>query len=211
MPVGTLTAIGAGIGAASGLAKGIGGALAAKQMFTPEDERRLAELQRQRERGQLGLSERERAALTAGARAEMAGRAQQTQADLTQRAVAAGLTGGGVNMRQLFLGEQAALEAQQAVKQQLAQEVTARDLAAAQAQRAEIAQLQGARAEAKAGVRRAIGEGIGAALGGVVPVVGQRFEAEIDLAKAGGPTVSELSSQARGTESTYSKRSRKKK
>lgn len=206
MPIGTLTAIGAGLGVAAGLGKGIGGALASRQMFTPEDERRLAELERQRERGQLGLSARERGALTAGSQAELAGQAASQQAAATQRAVAAGLTGGGVNMRQLFLGEQQQQEAQQAVKRQLAEEVTARDLAAAQAQRAEIAQLQAQRAEAKAGVRRAIGEGLAAAAGGVAPIIGQRFGAEIELAMAGKPSLRQLREQSGAKKNVYEKR-----
>ena len=56
MPIGTLAA---GVGLASaglGVAQNIGQAIAAKKSFSEEEERRLEELKRLREEGQLGLS-----------------------------------------------------------------------------------------------------------------------------------------------------------
>lgn len=212
MALGTLATIGLGLGAAGALTRGIGGAVAAKKSFTPEQEAELEKLLRQRAAGNLGLSRIEKARLQAQTKADEAAALRDVQATTLQAAAAQGASGGGVSGRDVFLRE---LAGQTAV--QGAQKASAERMGEAQAQaraedRARLKELQAAQAGAKAGVVQALTGGVAglADVGAAGLMQAQQQEFELELAKSKAPvaTLEELSIQAGGQGGTnpYSRR-----
>lgn len=153
MPVamGTLAAISAGLG----VAKGVGGAIAAKKSFSPEQEERMRELELLRESGQLGMSEADRQGLEASLMTQRSAGLRQAQTIGEQQRQAAGGSG-----RDLFLAEVAAQGAEQQARTQQAEIIAAQETAAQQAQQQELVALQNQEAQAKAAATAALTGGI---------------------------------------------------
>jgi len=153
MPVamGTLAAISAGLG----VAKGVGGAIAAKKSFSPEQEERMRELELLRESGQLGMSEADRQGLEASLMTQRSAGLRQAQTIGEQQRQAAGGSG-----RDLFLAEVAAQGAEQQARTQQAEIIAAQETAAQQAQQQELVALQNQQAQAKAAATAALTGGI---------------------------------------------------
>lgn len=135
-PISLTTAllVAGGLKAAGGIASGVGQARAAKKMMlSPEEQKRLAELQERQARGELGLTERDRGVMEQRFLAEQAGAQRELEAAALQQAAARGL-GGPISGREIFLAEQAEAGAEQEARQRqnLAVEEINRSEAAAQ-------------------------------------------------------------------------------
>jgi hypothetical protein len=158
MAIGTIAALGAA-SAGLGLAKGIGGAVAASRSFTPEQKRRLAELEGRRRRGELGLEEEERDLLEGQLASARGAALRQAEVQGAQARQAARASGAG---RDLFLAEVAGAEAQQQARAEGAKIIAEQEAAARQAQQQELAGLQAQQGAARAGVVSALTGGIAA-------------------------------------------------
>ncbi len=156
MPLGTLAAVSLGLGAAGALTRGIGGAIAAKQSFTDEQQRELDRLLRRRASGNLGLSPHERAQLEAKAKSQQSGALRDAQATALQSAAAQGAGGTGVSGRDVFLRELAGQSAVQQAAQQTAAATAEADMMAKEAQKQRISELDAAKAGRKAGMISAL-------------------------------------------------------
>jgi len=154
MPIGTMAALGIA-SAGLGLAKGVGGAIAAKKSFSPEMEERMRELERMRKSGQLGLSEADRQGLEASLATQRGAGLRQAQTISEQQRQAAGGSG-----RELFLAEVAQADAEQQARVAGAEIIGAQETAAKQAQQQELAALTSQQAQAKAGMWSALTGGI---------------------------------------------------
>lgn len=151
LSLGALAAIGAGLG----VAKGVGGAIAAKRSFTPEMEERMRELEMLRETGQMGLSEADRQALEASLATQRAAGLRQAQTMSEQQRQAAGGSG-----RELFLAEMAGAQAEQEARVAGAEIIAQQEAAATAAQQAEMAALQQQQAAAKSAAISALTGGL---------------------------------------------------
>jgi hypothetical protein len=138
-----------------GLAKGVGGAIAAKKSFSPEMEERMRELERLRESGQMGLSEADRQGLEASLATQRGAGLRQAQTISEQQRQAAGGSG-----RELFLAEVAQADAEQQARVAGAEIISAQETAAQQAQQQELAALQAQEAGAKAAAISALTGGL---------------------------------------------------
>ena len=165
----TLMAAQAGAGALGSATRGIGGALAARQMFTKEDRERLEELKRLEREGALGATEEELARVE-GLGASLRGATLRQQE--AQSAREAAMMGGAVSGRDIFLREQAKAQAGLEADEAIRTAMTEADVAARAAQEAEIKALQDARAAMRAAQIEAL---TGAAAG--------TFEAGADVAQ----------------------------
>lgn len=165
----TLMAAQAGAGALGSATRGIGGALAARQMFTDEDRERLEELKRLEREGALGATEEELARVE-GLGASLRGATLRQQE--AQSAREAAMMGGAVSGRDIFLREQAKAQAGLEADEAIRTAMTEADVAARAAQEAEIKALQDARAAMRAAQIEAL---TGAAAG--------TFEAGADVAQ----------------------------
>ena len=88
-PITLAALIGAGTQVAGGIATGIGKARAGKKMMlTPAQEKELEELQKRQQTGELGLTERQRGAMTQRFLAEQAGAQRELEAAALQQAAA---------------------------------------------------------------------------------------------------------------------------
>lgn len=157
MAVGTLTAIGAGLGAAAGLAKGIGGAVAARRSFSKEDEKRLQQLVRDRALGRLGLTERQEGEI----RSDLGGTVtsmQQATEQATLRGAAGAGTGAGA--RDVFLARLASQQQAAEAQRDVEREVARADAAERAAQQQELRALTAAKAESRAEAARALTGGL---------------------------------------------------
>lgn len=168
-PISLTTAllVAGGLKAAGGIASGVGQARAAKKMMlSPEEQRRLAELQERQARGELGLTERERGVMEQRFLAEQAGAQRELEAAALQQAAARGL-GGPISGREIFLAEQAEAGAEQEARQRqnLAVEEINRSEAAAQEAtiNAMVASQKAAEAQRIQGIATAVSLGFGAA------------------------------------------------
>jgi len=171
MAIGTLAAIGAGLGVAGGLARGIGGAVASRRSFSDEEERRLQQLVRQRAMGRLGLT----AAQEGEIRSDLGGSVAQAQAGAEQaalRGLAGRPEGAGpsAGARDVFLARMAGQQRTAEAQREVEREVQRADRVAADAQREELRALAAQRARARAGAVEALTGGIAqaAAAGGEV-------------------------------------------
>lgn len=155
MAIGTLAAIGAGLGVAGGLARGIGGAVASRRSFSDEEERRLQQLVRQRAMGRLGLTEAQEGEI----RSDLGGSVAQAQAG-TEQAALRGLAGGQAGARDVFLARMAGQQRTAEAQREVEREVQRADRAMADAQREELRALAAQRARARAGAVEALTGGI---------------------------------------------------
>jgi hypothetical protein len=159
MAVGTLTAIGAGLGAAAGLAKGIGGAVAARRSFSEEDEKRLQRLVRDRAMGRLGLTGRQEGEL----RSDLGGTVtsmQQATEQATLRGAAAAGAQGAAGARDVFLARMASQQQAAEAQRDVEREVARADAAERAAQQQELRALTAAKAESRAEAARALTGGL---------------------------------------------------
>jgi len=156
MAIGTIAALGLA-SAGLGLAKGIGGAVAAKRSFSEEDERRRRELQNLRQGGDLGMTPEERARLEGELTSARGAALRQAEVEGATARQAAQASGAG---RDLFLAEMAGAEAGQQARAEGAKIIAAQEVAARQAQQQELAALEQRKAAARAGVVSALTGGI---------------------------------------------------
>ena len=189
-----LMAAQAGAQAAGALTRGVGGALAARQMFTREDRERLEELERLEREGALGATEEELARVE-GLGASLRGATLRQQE--AQSAREAAMMGGAVSGRDIFLREQAKAQAGLEADEAIRTAMTEADVDARAAQEAEIKALRDARAGRRAATVEALtGAGAGALEAGaaIAQQEAQReFEREQQLAELeAAPTTDEL-------------------
>lgn len=160
MPIGTLLAAATAAKAVGAVAKGVGQYRAAKGIFTEQDAAELARLERLKARGDLGLTEREKAGLVS----ERSAQAAQTQAELQQQALqqqAAGAAmGAPITGRDVFLREQAAQLAKGKVEAEVGRTIAAQGEARRQEQLAKMAELKRLRSQEEAAKKAAIAETI---------------------------------------------------
>jgi len=156
MAIGTIGALGLA-SAGLGLAKGVGGAVAAKRSFSPGQEARLRELEQLKAKGQLGLDEDELARMQAALASEQGSALRQAEVQGAQARQAAQASGAG---RDLFLAEMAGAEAQQSIRAEGARLIAEQEALARQQQRQEMAALQQQQAASRAGIAAALTGGL---------------------------------------------------
>lgn len=200
-----LMAAQAGASALGSATRGIGGALAARQMFTREDRERLEELKRLEREGALGATEEELARVE-GLGASLRGATLRQQE--AQSAREAAMMGGAVSGRDIFLREQAqaqaGLEADEAIRTAL----TEADVAARAAQEAEIKALEDARAARRAATVEALtGAAAGTFEAGAAVAqeeAARQFQRDQQLAELeAAPSIEELIKQLGMTSGAY--------
>jgi len=186
-PISTTTAllIAGGLAAGGGIASGIGQARAGKKMrLTERQQKELEELQRRKQRGELGLTERELGSIEQRFLAEQAGAQRELESTALQQAAARGL-GGAVSGRDIFLQEQAQAQAERTMRQQQNLAVQEADRAEAAAEQARIdamiAQQQQADAQRAQGIAQAVSLGLAGA--GQTASQGATMMNELEIAK----------------------------
>ena len=168
----TIALIAAGATSAIGGAiSGIGQARAAKKrMLTDAEKKELADLERRRRAGELGLNERELGAIEQRFLAEQAGAQRELEATALQQTAARGL-GGSVSGRDVFLQEQAQAQAEMGMRQQQNALVEQADTAERNAEKAQIASMNAQQKEAESARTAAIWGAFGAGVGGGAPAL----------------------------------------
>lgn len=206
MPVlSTLMGLAAAGQAAGAVTRGVGGALKARQMFTREDRDRLEELERMKRAGELGATEEELARVE-GVGASLRGATLRQQE--AQSAREAAMSGPAVSGRDIFLREQATQMAGAEADDAIRTAMTEADVAAREAQEAEIAALQAARAGRRGAMAEAITGGVAGALevGGDVAAqaASQEFQREQQLAELeAAPSIDEMIAALRKQPGAY--------
>jgi hypothetical protein len=178
-------AIVGGLSAASGIASGVGTARAGKkQMLTADELAELRSLEARKRRGELGLSERQRATMEQRFLAEQAGAQRELEAGALQQAAARGLSG-AVSGRDVFLQEMAEVESARGLRQEQNVLVQEAEQVAAAAEQARIDAMRAQQKEAKAlraqGIAQAVSLGLGGAATGAQ--AGLQQKAQLDLAQ----------------------------
>jgi len=176
--------ISGGVTSAQGIATGIGTARAGKKMMlTPRQQKELEELQRRKQRGELGLTERELGSLEQKFLAEQAGAQRELEATALQQAAARGLSG-AVSGRDIFLQEQAQAQAERGMRQQqniIVEEANRAEAAAEEARiDAMVAQQKEAEAMRAQGIAQAASLGLlggAAGVGGAMQITGEAQDA----------------------------------
>jgi len=201
MPILTAALIAGGAAAASGIAKGVGEARAAKKMrLTDAEARELEELERRKAAGQLGLDERQRGSIEQQFLAEQAGASRELEAAALQQAAARGLSG-SVSGREVFLQEQAEAGAKMAMRQQQNIAVQQASQAEAQAEQARIDAMTMQQKQADAMRAQGIASAVSGGLAGVA--TGAQMYAPIEKATieaaAKQKTVEELFNELNST------------
>ena len=125
--------------ASSAVAGGVGGLVQARQMFTKEEKKRLAELEKMKEEGTLGATEEELARVEGLGAAQRGAMLRQQEA---QSAREAAMQGPAVSGRDIFLREQAAATTGQEATEAIRSAMREMDVQARAAQEAEIAALR---------------------------------------------------------------------
>ena len=192
-----LMAAQAGAQAAGQITRGIGQAVAARQMFTKEDRERLEELERLKREGALGASEEELARVE-GLGASLRGATLRQQE--AQSAREAAMMGGAVSGRDIFLREQAKAQAGLEADEAIRTAMTEADVAARAAQEAEIKALEDARAARRAATVEALTGAAAGTFEAGADVAQQQaqmeFERELQLAELeAAPSIDELIKQ----------------
>lgn len=171
----TLALLGAGVAkAGAGIAQGVGTARAAKKlMLTDAEKRELSELEARKQRGELGLDERERGRLEQQFLAEQAGAQRELEATALQQAAARGMSG-AVSGREIFLQEQAQATAERGMRQAQNTAVIEADRAERDAERARIDAMRAQQKAAEAQRAQGIAQAVSGGLAGVGDVAGQK-------------------------------------
>ena len=200
-----LMAAQAGASALGSATRGIGGALAARQMFTKEDRERLEELERLKREGALGATEEELARVE-GLGASLRGATLRQQE--AQSAREAAMMGGAVSGRDIFLREQAKAQAGLEADEAIRTAMTEADVAARAAQEAEIKALEDARAARRAATVEALtGAAAGTFEAGAAVAqeeAARQFQRDQQLAELeAAPSIEELIKQLGMTSGAY--------
>jgi len=200
-----LMAAQAGASALGSATRGIGGALAARQMFTKEDRERLEELKRLEREGALGATEEELARVE-GLGASLRGATLRQQE--AQSAREAAMMGGAVSGRDIFLREQAKAQAGLEADEAIRTAMTEADVAARAAQEAEIKALEDARAARRAATVEALtGAAAGTFEAGAAVAqeeAARQFQRDQQLAELeAAPSIEELIKQLGMTSGAY--------
>jgi len=187
-PVTIAALIGAGTQVAGGIATGIGKARAGKKMeLTPAQQKELEELQKRQARGELGLTERQRGAMTQRFLASQAGAQRELEAAALQQAAARGLSG-ATSGRDVFLQEMAQAETERKLRQEQNMAMEEANAAEAEKQKAQIASLTAEQKAAKAmraeGITQALTLGLAAAGAGSAAAIQASQQAKQDAALA---------------------------
>jgi len=167
-PISTTTAllIAGGLMAGKGIAEGVGTARAGKKaMLTERQKKELEELQRRKQRGELGLTERELGSIEQRFLAEQSGAQRELEAAALQQAAARGLSG-SVSGRDIFLQEQAQAQAERQMRQQQNLAVQEADRAKAAAEEARIDAMLGQQKQAEAMRAQGIAQAVSGGLAG---------------------------------------------
>lgn len=138
--------------ALGGVATGAGQIAAARQQFTAEDRKRLAELEELERQGGLGLSEMERERI----RGEVASEAGAIKREQESRAIREAAAAPVVTGRDVFLREQVAQQEARQLAEAGRQLETEADVAAEALQRQEMAALEAGRRERRAATAQAV-------------------------------------------------------
>lgn len=169
----------------SSIVKGVGQYRAAQGIFTEADAAELARLQRLKEQGDLGLTEREKA----GMAAESAGQVAQTQAELRNQALqqqaAQATLGGPITGRDVFLREQAAQAGRQQAQAEIGRRQASADEARRQEQLAKLAELRRLRTQESIAKKTAL-----------FGILGETVATGADLALARGAQLEEVEKKA---------------
>ncbi len=181
-------AIVGGLSAGSGIASGVGTARAGKkQMLTADELAELRSLEARKRRGELGLSERQRATMEQQFLAEQAGAQRELEAGALQQAAARGLTG-AVSGRDVFLQEMAEVESARGLRQEQNVLVQEAEQVAAAAEQARIDAMRAQQKEAKAlraqGIGQAVSLGLAGAAKGAETGLTQAHELEVAKVEA---------------------------
>ena len=202
MAIGTIAALGLA-SAGLGLAKGIGGAVAAKRSFTPEQERRLAELEARRRQGGLGLEEEERELLEGQLASARGAALRQAEVQGAQARQAAQVSGAG---RDLFLAEMAGAEAAQQARAEGAKVIAEQEAQARMAQQQELANLQAMQAAARSGVVSALTGGNASGAEAALGMAAQYQMQELEYTKLAEIEANKILSAAKSTGTTTEER-----
>lgn len=189
----TLALLGTGIAkAGAGIAQGVGTARAGKKMQLSDAEAaELADLERRRASGDLGLTERQRGALEQRFLTEQSGVTRQIEAQGIQQAAA---RGGGASGRELFLAEQAQAGALRGTRQQQNIAVEQLNQQQAQADAARMEALSAQRKQAEAMRAQGIAQAVTGGLAGAAEV------AATGLAQAQQVKMQQIDAAARAEE-----------
>lgn len=187
-PVTIAALVGAGTQVAGGIATGIGKARAGKKMMlTAAQEKELEELQRRQARGELGLTERERGAMTQQFLASQAGAQRELEAAALQQAAARGLSG-ATSGRDIFLQEMAQAESERKLRQEQNVAMEQANAAEAEKERARVNELVAEQKAAKAmraeGITQALTLGLAAAGAGSAAALQASAQAKQQSAEA---------------------------
>ena len=164
----TLGLIAAGAAkAGAGIAQGVGTARAAKAMqLTPQQQRELDELRKRQRRGNLGLTQSEEARLRRQAEGAQMGVTRDLEAMTLQQAAAQQAGGRAVSGRDIFLQEQAEQQTLRGMQQAEEESIRQANQVERDAERAQIAALEGQAAQAEAQRRQGIAQAVSLGLAG---------------------------------------------
>lgn len=186
-----------GVGAAKalgGVAQGVGTARAAAAMrLTPQQQRELRRLRGRQRRGQLGLTDVEEAELRRQAESAQMGVTRDLEAIALQQAAAQQAGGRAVSGRDIFLQEQAEQQTLRALQQQEEQSIREADRAERAAERAQIAAFEQQQAKAEAQRQQGIAQAVslGLAGGADVGLAAVQMAQQAKLAEAAIPQQSD--------------------
>ncbi len=164
----TLGLIAAGAAkAGAGIAQGVGTARAAKAMqLTPQQQRELDELRKRQRQGNLGLTQSEEARLRRQAEGAQMGVTRDLEAMTLQQAAAQQAGGRAVSGRDIFLQEQAEQQTLRGMQQAEEESIRQANQVERDAERAQIAALEGQAAQAEAQRRQGIAQAVSLGLAG---------------------------------------------
>ena len=164
----TLGLIAAGAAkAGAGIAQGVGTARAAKAMqLTPQQQRELDELRKRQRRGNLGLTQSEETRLRRQAEGAQMGVTRDLEAMTLQQAAAQQAGGRAVSGRDIFLQEQAEQQTLRGMQQAEEESIRQANQVERDAERAQIAALEGQAAQAEAQRRQGIAQAVSLGLAG---------------------------------------------
>ena len=193
----TLGLIAAGSAKAiGGIAQGVGTARAAKALrLTPQQQRELDELRRRQRQGNLGLTQSEEARLRRQAEGAQMGVTRDLEAMTLQQAAAQQAGGRAVSGRDIFLQEQAEQQTLRGMQQAEEESIRQANQVERDAERAQIAALEGQAAQAEAQRRQGIAQAVTLGLAGAADVglTGLQMANQAKVAEAATPKLGERS------------------
>ena len=192
----TLGLIAAGAAkAGAGIAQGVGTARAAKALqLTPQQQRELDRLRARQREGNLGLTQAEEAGLRRQAEGAQMGVTRDVEAMALQQAAAQQAGGRAVMGRDIFLQEQAEQQTLRGMQQAEEESIRQANQVERDAERAQIAALEGQAAQAEAQRRQGIAQAVslGLAGGADVGLTGVQMANQVKVAEAQVPQQSDV-------------------